>query len=100
MIAMNYLLIILLVSIGCTANAQTDRLKVDESLVIPKITFDAKGDLVIDPSPTSSLNDFDFLIGKWKLKHKRLKSRLSHSNEWEEFETTVEDFGILEGMGN
>ncbi|HEY5825290.1 MAG TPA: hypothetical protein VIT44_13040 [Cyclobacteriaceae bacterium] len=97
---MKYLLVILLAGIGCIASAQVDPLKADESLLIPKLTIDAKGDLVIAPSSTSSASDFDFLVGKWKLKHKRLKSRLSHSNEWEEFETTVEDFGILEGMGN
>ena len=81
-------------------NAQVDPLEADENLIIPKLTFDAKGELLIVPSSSSSANDFDFLVGRWRLKHKRLKSRLTHSNEWEEFETTVEDYDILEGMGN
>jgi hypothetical protein len=67
---------------------------------IPKVKFDAKGDLILVASPSSSSRDFDFLVGKWKLQHRKLKSRLSNTNEWEEFETIVEDFNFLEGGGN
>ena len=31
-------------------------------------------------------NDFDFLVGNWKMRHRRLKERLKGSTEWEEFE--------------
>ena len=97
---MKYLFTLLLTSIFILVNAQPNSLKADESLPIPKINFDENGALIIVPSATSSGQDFDFLIGKWKLKHRKLKSRLSGSNEWEEFETVVEDFAILEGNGN
>jgi len=97
---MKYLLTVLLTSACLLGNAQNDALKTDESVPVPKLNFDAKGALVIVASSTSSQNDFDFLIGKWKLKHRKLKSRLNNSNEWQEFETVVEDFRILEGVGN
>ncbi|MER3373311.1 MAG: hypothetical protein RIM83_01585 [Allomuricauda sp.] len=67
---------------------------------IPKINFDAHGELIIEASPTSSERDFDFYVGKWKLHNRKLKSRLSRSNEWEEFESTQEMYKILNGLGN
>ena len=34
--------------------------------------------------------DFDFFIGAWRVKHRRLRERLKASKAWEEFETTGE----------
>ena len=65
-----------------------------------ELTFTAAGELDIQPSATSSQNDFDFLVGKWVLKDKKLKSRLTNSNEWIEFESTVEMRKLLNGIGN
>ena len=45
-------------------------------------------------------NDFDFLIGTWKVHHRRLKERLKGSSEWEEFEGDTVDRKILNGLGN
>ncbi len=78
-----------------------DPLIVDTSLEIPKITFDDKGELEISASATSSSHDFDYLEGTWKLKNKRLKSRLSGCTEWTPvFETKVVMAKILNGIGN
>ncbi|HYT23223.1 MAG TPA: DUF1579 domain-containing protein [Candidatus Polarisedimenticolia bacterium] len=44
--------------------------------------------------------DFDFLIGTWKIQHRRLKQRLKGCTEWEEFEGTSEVRSILGGLGN
>ena len=33
-------------------------------------------------------HDWDFLIGRWNVKHRRLKARLAGSTEWEEFNGT------------
>ncbi|MEN2489361.1 hypothetical protein AAYQ05_16290 [Flavobacterium sp. B11] len=52
-----------------------------ENLEIPKINFDANGELIITASPTSSKHDFDFFEGKWKLHNKKLNSRLSNCTE-------------------
>jgi len=72
----------------------------DTSLPIPQLHFDSAGTLAIQASATSSARDFDFLVGDWKLRNRKLKSRLTHSNEWTAFESTVEMHQILGGMGN
>ncbi len=43
---------------------------------------------------------FDFLLGTWKIQHRRLKERLKGCTEWEEFEGTSEVRSILGGLGN
>ena len=45
-------------------------------------------------------NDFDFLIGTWKVHHRTLKKRLSGSTEWVEFEGDMVNRKILNGIGN
>ena len=45
-------------------------------------------------------NDFDFLIGTWKVHHRRLRERLKGSTEWEEFGGETADRKILNGLGN
>ena len=45
-------------------------------------------------------NDFDFLIGSWKVHHRRLVERLKESVDWEEFEGDTVDRKILDGLGN
>jgi hypothetical protein len=72
----------------------------DTSIPIPPLRFDGAGALAIQASATSSEHDFDFLIGDWKLRNRKLKSRLTHSDEWTAFESTVEMHQILGGMGN
>jgi hypothetical protein len=64
------------------------------------LKYNVKGELEILPSPGSSKNDFDFLIGKWTVKNRKLKTRLNDCNEWIEFEATNEDHQVLNGLGN
>jgi len=45
-------------------------------------------------------NDFDFLIGAWKVHHRRLKERLKGSIDWDECEGEMVDKKILNGLGN
>src|SRR5882724_5886825 len=45
-------------------------------------------------------SDFDFLVGSWKVQHKRLRERLKGSTSWEEFEGTSVHKKILGGAGN
>ena len=47
---------------------------------------------------TAGTRDFDFLIGRWKVRNRRLKERLKGSNAWEEFDATLEVRSILEGV--
>jgi hypothetical protein len=44
--------------------------------------------------------DFDFQIGSWQVRHRRLKERLVGSDEWEEFDGTSDMRPILGGNGN
>lgn len=67
---------------------------------IPPITLDADGELVIEPSPTSSQDDFDFFVGKWQLRNRKLRSRLTGCTDWDEFESTQEMYKVLNGIGN
>lgn len=51
-------------------------------------------------SGVSTAHDFDFLVGRWMVQHRRLKHRLAHSNEWEIFSGTCEARTILDGQAN
>jgi hypothetical protein len=44
--------------------------------------------------------DWDFLVGRWTVKHRRLKARLAGSTEWEEFNGTSVLSTTLGGAGN
>jgi hypothetical protein len=46
------------------------------------------------------LHDFDFLVGRWQVHHRRLKERLANSQEWIEFEGTSEMRQLMGGYGN
>lgn len=45
-------------------------------------------------------SDFDFVIGDWVVKHRRLKERLKGCDEWVEFEGESSTRKILGGFGN
>lgn len=47
-----------------------------------------------------SAGDFDFFLGKWQVKHRRLKERLVGSKEWEEYAGTTHCQAILGGIAN
>jgi hypothetical protein len=49
-----------------------------------------------EPAPT----DFDFMIGDWMVRHKRLKERLVGCTDWTEFTGTSSTRKILRGYGN
>ncbi|HXS24832.1 MAG TPA: hypothetical protein VN719_11410 [Gemmatimonadales bacterium] len=80
--------------------AQDPALIPDSTIAIPALQFDSSGALVIHASSTSSQHDFDFLVGTWKLRNRKLTSRLTHSTEWISFESRVEMHQILNGLGN
>lgn len=55
---------------------------------------------MINEPNVSAPNDFDFIIGSWRVRHLRLKERLVGSNSWVEFEGTSTTNKILSGLGN
>lgn len=48
----------------------------------------------------SSIHDFDFLLGSWRVRHRRLKKRLAGSDDWEEFDGTMKCQSLLGGLVN
>jgi hypothetical protein len=82
------------------APSKRDPLVPDATLPVPQLHFDSAGALAIAPSATSSRHDFDYLIGNWSLKNRKLKSRLTGSKEWIDFTSRVEMHQILDGVGN
>lgn len=48
----------------------------------------------------SSSSDFDFLVGRWTVKNRKLKDRLCESKEWIEFDSRLHMQKALNGLGN
>ena len=49
---------------------------------------------------SASIHDFDFFLGSWTVRHRRLKTRLAGSNDWEEFDGTTTCRSLLGGVAN
>ena len=45
-------------------------------------------------------DSFDFQIGAWNVKHRRLKERLANCADWEDFDGTCNMATVLGGNGN
>src|SRR5256885_16942036 len=93
----NCLIISLVLALSRFAPAQNKELTADESIPIPKVEFDVKGDLKLTASPNSSPNDFDFLVGKWKMHNRHLDKRLAGCHDWTEFDSSDVNAKILNG---
>ncbi|RPH58736.1 MAG: DUF1579 domain-containing protein [Acidobacteria bacterium] len=52
-----------------------------------------------DPSLNARRHDWDWLVGRWNVRHRRLKARLAGSTEWEEFSGTSVLWLTLGGLG-
>lgn len=48
----------------------------------------------------SGAHDFDFLVGDWRVRSRRLKERLAGSDEWEEFDGTISSRKLMDGFAN
>jgi hypothetical protein len=46
------------------------------------------GKLAITATESSSKHDFDFLVGGWKIRNRKLKEPLAGCDEWVEFDAT------------
>lgn len=53
-----------------------------------------------DPPHTTGATDFDFLFGRWRVHHRRLKRRLQACTEWETFHGTSQAWPLMNGRGN
>lgn len=48
----------------------------------------------------SNEHDFDFLVGDWRVLHRRLRERLAGNDEWQEFDGSCSMRTLLGGFGN
>lgn len=53
-----------------------------------------------DPGATSAKQDFDFLVGHWTTRQRRLKQRLQGSDEWETFTASTANQHLPGGVIN
>jgi hypothetical protein len=97
---MKYSMAILLLVVCLVSQAQKNVLITDTSIAIPALNFDPNGNLLIKASSTSSNSDFDFLVGTWKMYHRRLNKRLENCKDWTEFESTDSNYKILSGTAD
>jgi hypothetical protein len=44
--------------------------------------------------------DWDFLVGSWQVRNRRLKQRDAGGTQWEEFDSTLVNWPVLGGHGN
>jgi len=52
------------------------------------------------PKLAGAPKDFDFLVGRWKVSHRRLRERLVGSDQWDAFGGTLVNWPVLGGKGN
>jgi len=45
-------------------------------------------------------HDFDFFLGSWNVRHRRLKKRLADNHDWEEFDGSTHCQSLLGGIVN
>ncbi|WP_408949980.1 hypothetical protein [Lysobacter sp. Hz 25] len=53
-----------------------------------------------DAGRAGAERDFDFFLGSWDVKHRRLKKRLAGNNDWEEFDGSTRCQSLLGGVAN
>jgi hypothetical protein len=51
-------------------------------------------------SPAAGSAAFDFFIGDWRVRHRRLRQRLAECDEWQSFGGRTSTRKILGGLGN
>lgn len=52
------------------------------------------------PAVQDGRDGFDFLVGRWRVAHRRLRRRLAGDTQWEEFGGVSEMRQIIGGLGN
>jgi hypothetical protein len=53
-----------------------------------------------DTIAVATANDFEFFMGRWKVRNRRLRERLAGAEDWEEFEATSVARPLFDGCGN
>jgi hypothetical protein len=48
----------------------------------------------------NGIGDFDFLVGSWDVRHRRLRQWLAGCEDWDEFGSTTEGWSLFGGAAN
>jgi hypothetical protein len=51
-------------------------------------------------APAPGIHDFDFLAGRWRVRHHKLTTRLAGADDWVDFDGTVEAWPLMDGAAN
>lgn len=81
---MQYALSLLSILISLSGFTQTN------NNTMSSFQISVSNELTVTSSTKSSQNDFDFLEGKWSVKNRKLRDRLSNSTQWDEFESILQ----------
>jgi len=60
----------------------------------------ARGDSLSADAENDGRTDFDFLMGRWNVRHRRLRTLFGHADDWYEFPGTCVAQTMLNGLGN
>jgi Protein of unknown function (DUF1579) len=63
-------------------------------------TAPASGSTAQAGNTAGPAHDFDFLVGRWRSHHRKLKERLANNHEWIEFEGTLSMHTLMDGSSN
>jgi hypothetical protein len=88
--------------VPATLPAQTRRSAIVAALaasLAPAARAEARPQTIL-PQYTGGPDDWAFLVGSWKVSHRRLKGRLVGSTEWESFAGTCVNWPTMGGAGN
>jgi hypothetical protein len=80
--------------VGSIARVQSGRPDTSQSNV------DGVAGSAVETAPPGRIDDFDFLVGRWKVHHRRLVGRLVGSTTWEEFDGECAMQKMLGGQAN
>ena len=63
-------------------------------------SISSDGNVAVAASQSSSQHDFDFLLGEWKIRNRKLTEPLAGCDDWKEFDATQHCHQILQGLGD
>jgi hypothetical protein len=71
-----------------------------EEAIAPRAASAAVNRGDFETAPTGDVDDFDFLVGRWNVRHRRLVGRLVGSTTWEDFDGDCVMRKLLGGQAN
>jgi len=88
-----------MINVGLCKQHRYALAKVDQVLLHQLRNYFDKS-LMTSSTNTQIPRDFDFIIGDWRVQHRRLNARLCGCTDWTEFVGTSSTRKILNGLGN